>query len=534
MKLRNLFLIFIISLFVASCGGGSSSDSKDNNTDIIDDATGDPLGPDPDQPPAISGFEYPLAKGDFWEYGWDYQSSYFAAYGSSSYNADSRFRITLGDPITVDGTQFYEMLLSGNTLARDSKDLKPNGKYVAISDYQLIILESDMVTEQVLFDAQTGVWPGSGFFTDFPSSTLFEATLSSINNDYISQTAYQVKESSSSSQCEYFSGIGTICGGDYNEDLVEREYYVVTLGPVGYYGHFSISDWSSSDGGWSSSNTTNIGLIAASLRGDTVDYDLEVEPNNQIAQATAITLPARIKGDNVSEDDLGGTTPVSLGVVSLSEIEPNDSPVVPQAIDIPSLLNGSAQVGDGSTSVDVQTAPSGGTNYTASFEDWYEVTLGTGKTLDVSLNFPATGADLDMYLFSLENSSTVITHANSIEDNVATGIYNEQMSTYLTADTYYVAIDAYNTPSGNANYSLSLSTGDSAVDIGDWFRFSLVFQTEVVISVSGGSSFVLTDNSGSTTLASGGVTGVGITLEAGSYLIGVSDDGDYTLEVSTL
>ena len=524
MKPWNLYLIISLTIFNLSCSGGSSSGTpSDDNDDNTGDDTNGPT------EPAIPGFDYTLSKGDFWEYGWDYQSSYVASSGSSSSSAKSNFRITLGDAITVDGVSFYEMLLSGNTRAAQYKDLQPNGKYVGISDNQLILLESDQTTRKILFDAQTGYWPGGGIFTTFPSSTLFEATLSSISNDYINQAAYRVSESSSSSQCEYFPGVGTICGGDYNENLDEREYYIEGLGPVGYYGYFSISDWSSPDGGWSSSNTTNIGLAACSLRGDSVDYELEVEPNNQIGEATAITLPAKIKGDSTTEAYLGGTTAVTVGVISVSEAEPNNSPFSPQVVDIPSSISANILSGDDATTVDVEATP-GGTQYTASFEDWYELTLGSGSTLDVSLNFPNSGADLDMYLFSLEGASTVIIHANSVEDNVATGDYSEQISQYLSAGTYYVAVDAY---AGGADYTLALSTGDSAIDIGDWFSFSLAFQSQVTIMVTGGPSFVLTDSSATTTLANGGASGTSITLDAGSYLIGVSNDGAYTLEVNT-
>jgi hypothetical protein len=138
-----------------------------------------------------------------------------------------------------------------------------------------------------------------------------------------------------------------------------------------------------------------------------------------------------------------------------------------------------------------------------------------------------------MYLFSLEGTSTVVIHANSVEDNVATSDYSEHISQYLSAGTYYVAVDAFNTPAGRIDYTLALSTGDSAIDIGDWFSFSLAYQGQVTITVTGGPSFVLTDSSATTTLASGGASGTSITLEAGSYLIGVSDDGTYTLEVET-
>lgn len=523
----NVRFFLVMALTLAGCGGGGG----DSPPPAANTGTNTPPA-DNTSPAAISGFDFTVSEGDFWEYGWDYHYTYTSAYSSSNSTSRSNFRITLGAPVTVSGVTFYEMLLSGNTKSGQYNDLKPSGKYLAVSGNKIITLGADGITQKIIFDGQEGSWPGSGFFTTFPSSTLFEATASTISNDYINQSAYRVSESSSSSQCQYFPGVGTICGGDYNENLDAREYYIPDVGPVGYYGYSSMSDWSSPDGGWSSSNTTNVGLTASSLRGDTVDYDLEVEPNNQIAQATPITLPARIKGDSVSEAYLGGTTAMPMGVVSITEVEANDSPSAPQVVNIPSSITGNALDGDANTSVEVQTAP-GGQIYTTTFEDWYQVTLGTGKTLTATLNFPSTGADLDMYLFSPDGVGSVIIQANSINDNIGTNVYSEQMSKYLAAGTYYVAVDAFNTPNGRANYTLNISTGDSTINIGDWFSFSLASQTQVTVLVTGGPNFVLTDSTGSTTLASGGAGGSSATLAAGSYLIGVSDGGAYTLEVTS-
>jgi hypothetical protein len=474
-----------------------------------------------------------LAEGDFWEYGWDYSSKYVASGSNSSSSYHGTFRVTLGPSITRDNTTFYEMQISGTTDAGDNKNMRPRGAYLAVSDGAMVVLGSDEITVETLFDLETGVWPGSGFFTVFPSSTLFTATLSTVSNDYIDESAYMVREAESSSQCKYFPLLGiTICGGDADENTDEREYYIEGVGPVGYYAYFSISDNSSSDGGWFASNTTNIGLTACSLRGDPVDYTLEIEPNNQIAAATPITLPAKVRGKGVSETYLGGTTAVSVGLSSVAEVEPNDSPFAPQTVNILSSIAGNALSGDAFTSVSVSPAPSV-PPYTATFEDWYQVTLGTGGTLNVSLTFPGTGADLDMYLFTLENETSVITHASSADDNVGTGTYREEMNKYLSAGTYYVALDAFSTSVGRAGYSLEISMGDNIVDICDWFSFSLASQAQVTVKVTGGPSFVLMDAAGSNTLASGGAAGSSLTLSAGSYVIGVSENGPYTLEVTS-
>lgn len=405
--------------------------------------------------------------------------------------------------------------------------------YIAIDGNKVITLDAARSTKTIIFDAMTGSWPGSGFFVNFPSSTLFEATLGTISNDYINESAYQVGESSSSSNCEYFPGIGTICGGDYDENLIEREYFLPRVGPAGLYTLYSISDWSSPDGGWSSSNTTNIGLVASSLWGDVLDYTLEVEPNNNISDATPITIPANIEGDSVSESEFGETTDIAININSIDEVEPNDSPFAPQSVDFPAHIAGNVLEGDQNTSVEVTSSPSGGTTYTTTFEDWYQLTLGTGKTINVDLSFDNSGADLDMYLFSLDVNDTVIIHANSVDDNVGTNNFNEHLSQHLSSGTYFLAIDAYATSGGRADYTLDISTEDSSIEICDWFSFTLEFQSQITISVTAGVTFVLTDGTVSTTLATGGSQDASVSLDAGNYLIGISRDGVYNLNVTT-
>lgn len=523
------FLMMAAIVTMISCGGGGGGGDGDDNSDT----SGGDTGEGGQESPAFTGFDFDLNQGYFWEYGWDYSSSYVASGSSSSSNYQGTFRVTLGPPVAMDDMTFYEMQISGTTDAGNRKNLKPRGTYVAVSENKIVILAADMTTIETLFDAQTGLWPGSGFFTEFPTSTLFSAILSTISNDYINESAYMVRESASESQCEYFPGYGNICGGDYNENMDEREYYIDSVGPAGYYAYFSMSDWSSPDGGWSASNTTHIGLTASTLWNDSLDYTLEVEPNNQIAEATPINIPARVKGKELSETYLGGTTAVSVGLSPITEIEPNDSPFSPQIVNLLSSITADVENGtDLFTSVTVSPSP-GAPTYVATFEDWYEVTVGTGATLNANLDFPGTGADLDMYLFSLEPDNSVEIFASSTDDNVGLGTDSEEMSQFVPTDTYYIAVDAFVTPSGRADYTLEISTGNSQVDICDWFSFSLVSQAQVNIAATGGPTFVLMDATGVNTLASGGAIEVSTMLSAGSYLVGVGTGGEYTLEVTS-
>jgi hypothetical protein len=171
--------------------------------------------------------------------------------------------------------------------------------------------------------------------------------------------------------------------------------------------------------------------------------------------------------------------------------------------------------------------------YVATFEDWYQIIIGTAETLNITLDFPGTGADIDMYLFSLENNTSTIIHASSTADNIGLGSYNEEINKFLSSGTYYVAVDAFNTPGNQGGYTLKISTDDDFIDICDWFSFSLPAQSQVTLKVTGGSSFVLMDAAAVNTLANGGPAETSITLSAGSYLIGVGEGGPYTLEVSS-
>ena len=63
-----------------------------------------------------------------------------------------------------------------------------------------------------------------------------------------------------------------------------------------------------------------------------------------------------------------------------------------------------------------------------------------------NLDFSGFESDLDMYLFTFDGLSVLTTQANSVNDNITTKNYTEQISKYLSAGTYYLAVDGYNTP----------------------------------------------------------------------------------------
>jgi len=528
-RLNWVWALGLVFTLTACSGGGGGGSSDTTGGSSSTDTSGDGSGDGSTTTVAINGFDFTLAEGAFWEFAWDYYSAYVAAGVNSTTDTSSHFRITLGAPVVKDGVNFYELLLTGNTRADDNEDLAPDVKYIGISGNKILALDATATTVTTLFDAQTGFWPGGGLFASFPSDTLFEATLGTIANDYINQAAYKVTESASTSQCEYYSGIGTICGGDYNQNLSEIEYYDADIGPLGLYSSYSISN---SD--WALTTTTNIGLTSASLRGDAVDYVLEVEPNNQVSEATAITLPAKVKGDATSETRLGGSTMVPLTMAIVTESEANDSPLTPQPVaTLPAKISGDVLEGDANTPVSNLPGSSPGTPN--SLEDWYKVTLDAPATLNAKLDFSGSVADLDLYVFTLSLDQTTLTgQVASYADNINdTHVYTESVSKSLAADTYYLAIDAYDTStSGRVNYGLTVYTSDLAINVIDWFSFTLTQQTQLTISTSNGASFVVTNASGDVTYANGS-SATPVALDAGSYLVGVAATGEYQLDIVT-
>lgn len=206
----------------------------------------------------FTGFDFVLKTGDFWDFKYSYSS--LSGFGSNSYNTSGGFRVRLGDSLVVDGALLFRVILSGDTGYG-----KPRWKYLGIKNYQFLGSE-DGAVKTVLFDADKGAWPGSGFFTSYSSSKLFEGSAGFISNSFVSGTAIEIGQASSSSRCEYYPGYGTICGGGADQSYSNKEYYKEGVGPYGYYYHYSYTDYYTQ-----TSHTTQIGMVRTSLRGESPD-----------------------------------------------------------------------------------------------------------------------------------------------------------------------------------------------------------------------------------------------------------------------
>jgi len=293
-KLFSTVVILLLAVLLASCSGGGGGSTPSGDTPSGDTPPGGTT-------PLFTGFDFTLKQGDFWRYAWDYRY----VYQSSGTNTDVRitgvYQIALGAPIVITGITAYAIQIAGDTQVNDGGAITilapTKWKYLAVDNYRLLG-STDGLTLTVLFDAMKGLWPGSGYFTNFGPSVLYTATSSIFSNAYVNIAAVAVGKSSSTSQCEYFPDVGSICGSDLATDRTEKEYYAGGLGPAGYYYRLGI-DFGGSYPAWSETKT-NIGLYGSSFWGQSA----EAEANNSSASAQSLGIPTILACD-ASEDDPG-------------------------------------------------------------------------------------------------------------------------------------------------------------------------------------------------------------------------------------
>ncbi len=314
------------------------------------------------------------------------------------------------------------MALSGET-----RDFAPRWRYLGVSANR--ILGSNGSALQVLFDGQLGKWAGSGYFTDrFNSDELIEASASSISPDSAIAdwpgvepgAAISIGGASSQSQCERIEGL-RICPREETFSSSERELYRGGIGPVAYY--FQSSASFSGGGFFSSYQTTeNLALVASSLRGDVASVldettgGVESEPNNNLAQAQHLALPANIMGGTLRTDTWAEAR-----------------------------------------------------FYDAATEEWlflelhdiYRFTLSETRTVTVTLNFTgSTSVDLNLLVLApsnIDNLDTIFVEGEKTEfvDLSTTNDPAETIIATLNPGEYYVGMQAFLT-SARTNYMLTI------------------------------------------------------------------------------
>ena len=364
---------------------------------------------------AFSGFDFTIASGNFWEYKWDYYDNSWAQGSSPSTTKDSgRFWVVLGSPITIQGVSAYPVQLYGKSRNTD-KTFSPRWKYIAMANGQMLG-STDGLTLTTFFDAMAGKWPGGGFFTTLGTTlSLGQVGTISTYNTYLTGTAIVTGRSSSQSQCEYFPGVGSICG-DSSYTYTENEYFRANIGPVGYYYYNSFSDC----GGNFCSGATwrhNVGLTASSLTGQANPLVAESEPNDSPAAAQSLSK----------------ANPV-IGVVSVS-----------------------TTTNVGNTPITVTVVPDGGGSVTMTtlVEDWYKFSLVSAATVTITLSFEGSPtADLDVFLI---DAAVTTLYGYSVHDNqVAPKDQNERIIiSNLPAGDYRIGVDAFLAP-GEVTYTVQL------------------------------------------------------------------------------
>jgi hypothetical protein len=553
--LRFTFATVLVALMISCGGGDSNDDTTTDNTETDDTETGetdDTDTSDDNTTPNISGFDFNLNEGDFWEYEWDYASSTSYSGGGSNHASQGIFRITLGSPTVVGELNAYPLILSGNH-RQDIPDktpfVSPRWTHIAIHDNK-IMMSSDGTTFDTVFDANKGYAIGFGFFMELSDKNLFEITDGSISNDYISGDAYVLTDSASESNCEYFPEHGTICGADVSVDytMSRREYYQASVGPVGYYYDFS----SSSGGTFDSvhtSKTIHIGLVASSLRGDVVEHSLESEPNDTSETASLIsysTLPITVKGDFGSQGDHAVADPENeannhyLYLNARDENEPNDSFSSAEEISFRMSVHGTINPNDPGEMWRILLTEDD--HIDTRIEDWYRITPTEVQTLIAELDFVGApeGVDINLWLIN-ENGETILEHTlESNPDEEGPDGTKSIMYDLERNHVYHLGVDIVSDAdeSDEARTDYTLSTyytmsgmySKSQVAIRDFYKVSLQDAYQLRISGTPSMGIFLTEPDGETVIASAPNSIDNDTtetvletpmLEAGDYLIAI-------------
>lgn len=214
--------------------------------------------------PRLSGFNFSLAQGYYWDFYWSYEYNSVSGSGAGVHSVKGGyFRITLGSPITVQGVQVFELLMSGDHDDGDW-DYTPRWRYLGI-DQDKIVGSQDGQTLEVVFDAMNGEWTGGGFWAEYTSETQVTASAATLDNEFITTDAVAVQRSAGQDFCETIAG-HTVCPNDQAWTFSESEYYKGGIGPIGLY---SYSAYSFNGGGYydSFSHLRHVGLVASSLPG---------------------------------------------------------------------------------------------------------------------------------------------------------------------------------------------------------------------------------------------------------------------------
>ena len=228
-------------------------------------------------PVAFAGFDLPLEDGTFWEYDWTYVDRSCAQGSGCSTDEDAgAFVVSLGPDRTVDDAVVFEVNVTGKSavdLPNVKRDFAPRWRYLGVDADGIV--GSDGFTLTRLFNARTGTWAGSGYFTDrLEPNELIVATSDELTDAFEIATWPGVRtgpvvlagRASSESQCEIIEGL-RICPREDTFSFTETEFFRAGVGPLGYRWN-STASFSGGNFFSSSESTEWVGLVGSSLRGD--------------------------------------------------------------------------------------------------------------------------------------------------------------------------------------------------------------------------------------------------------------------------
>ena len=241
-------------------------------------ATARPPTPTVAPPPvAFAGFDLPLEEGTFWEYDWTYLDRSCAQGSGCSTDEDAgTFVVSLGPGRTVDGALVFELQVTGKSavdLPSVFRDFAPRWRYLGVDADGIVGSDGFSLTR--LFNARTGKWAGSGYFTDrLDPEELIAATSGELTDAFAIATWPGVRtgpvvlagRASSQSPCEIIEGL-RICPREDTFSFTETEFFRAGVGPLGYRWN-STASFSGGNFFSSSESTEWVGLVGSSLRGD--------------------------------------------------------------------------------------------------------------------------------------------------------------------------------------------------------------------------------------------------------------------------
>ena len=237
-------------------------------------------------PPPVDLFAFKFQSNDYWQFAWKKTMSTFSISGSGSTTTSGNFRITLLQPVAISGDTGYQAVYSGDTSNFNGGETR--WKFLALRGNQ-ILGSSDSLSWVILFDPQTGQWPGTGFFIKSGSTVLFQST--------VKNGLYTVSESNSTSNCKYFSGVGPICGDQPSTGVSESEFFSTAKGFGGF--QFSSSYSTLSAGGDYASST--------SISVDLTDYSVDGTGQSSVPAYTLTATAVPPLAGTVSFSPAGGT-----------------------------------------------------------------------------------------------------------------------------------------------------------------------------------------------------------------------------------